>query len=225
LRGFGGERLHFEVLPPFPAKALADYKADYASLKELDRKLKDNPKENKFIQAVRKGMEALLKNNSQTFTETQGGRRVPLPGPEKERIIKYQANVVGPVIDDLEEALKKLKKAGEERDNEKSKRWQANYDFVLVKLTNRVIFLREYSLLLGKIRRDELPNLGPKSIGWRIASAPKLQSTDKEIKEMSADVKDALKSLKKNHAGTPWEVLARRESGSYLGLEWQPNNR
>jgi len=218
------ERLHIEVLPPFSAKVMAKYKADYASLQELDERLKANPKKFALIRAVRNATLALEKN-AQEFTQVQAGRALPVPPAEKTRIIKYQEDVVGPVISRLEDALKDLKKAGDDRDKEKSKRWQANYDYVLVKLINRVIYLREYSLMLGKVRKDELPNLGPGDMGWRLVSSAKLSSTDKEIKELSDEVKEGLKSLKKSHAGTPWEILARRESGTYLGLAWRPNNK
>jgi hypothetical protein len=79
--------------------------------------------------------------------------------------------------------------------------------------------------MLGKLRKDEVPKLGPGHIGWRLASVPKLTSTDAEIKELTADAKEALKNLIKEHKNTPWEVLARREGGVYLGLKWMPNNR
>jgi hypothetical protein len=222
--GSVAERLHFEVLPPFPAKVLAKYKADYRSLAQLDQKLKDNPGKFKLIRTVRKATQ-VLERNSDSFVQTQGGRTVPLPGPEKNRIMNYQADTVGPAIARLEEALQDMKKAAEERDKEESKRWQANYDHVLAKLIFRVIYLREYSLMLGKLRKDEVPPLGPGHIGWRLASMPKLQSTDKDIKDLIADAKEALKTIKKEHKNTPWEVLARRESGVYLGLKWMPNNK
>jgi hypothetical protein len=218
------ERLKFEVLPPFPAKGMAAYKADYRSLQELDERLKDSPDKYKLIRAIRKATQVLEKN-SDSFVQTQGGRAVPLPVAEKNRIMNYQADTVGPAIARLEDALKDLKKVGEERDKEPSKRWQANYDYVLAKLINRVVYLREYSLMLGKLRKDEVPKLGPGHIGWRLASVPKLTSTDAEIKELTADAKEALKNLIKEHKNTPWEVLARREGGVYLGLKWMPNNR
>jgi hypothetical protein len=215
-----------EVLPPFSAKVMVKYKADYRSLKELDQMLKDNPKKFPLIRAIRRATQIMEDpKNADAFTQIQSGRGLPIPAQVKTQIMNYQADVVGPVIARLEDALRDLRKAGDDRDKEKSKRWQANYDYVLVKLTNRVIYLREYSLMLGKVRKDELPNLAPGDNGWRLVSSAKLQSTDKEIKELVGEVKDALKTLKKKHAGTPWEVLARRESGSYLGLEWKPNNK
>jgi hypothetical protein len=223
LQGNGGERLHFEVMPPFSATRLKKYQADYRSLAELDQRLKDNPGQFKLIRAVRHAMRVLEKN-VQGFNQFQRGPRVS--PAEKERVKTYQTKVVARVIDDLEEALKQLKKAGDDRDSEASQRWQANYDYVLVKLASRLIHVREYSLLLGKVRGDELPQLGAGHTGWRLVSVPKLRSaSDKFVKESMGDIKDALANLMKKHAGTPWEVLARRDKGTYLGLQWEPTNK
>ncbi len=216
-----GKALRFETMPPFPAKVMKKYKADYASLEELDQKLKDNPKDFKLIRAVRNATKALL-DNSSSLPLTFPGKQVPIPPQVKNQVIKRQSALAKNILD-LQDALDGLKKASAEREKEDSLRWAANYDYVLAKVTARLIYLREYSLMLGKIRKDELPNLEAGQNGWRLVSAAKLQSTDKDIKELVAELKDALKGLKKNYKGTPYEILARREQGTYLGLEWKPN--
>jgi hypothetical protein len=217
----GVGRLKFEALPPFSARKMEAYKADYRSLKELDQRLAANPKKFALIRAVRQATKD-LEQTAEAFPLTQNGRAVPVPAQEKARIIKYQGSVVGAAIGRLDEAFQAMLKVGEKRDQEKSQRWQANYDYVMAKLTARLIYLREYSLMLGKVRKDELPDPGPK--GWRMVSRLKVQSNDREMKRLLEERRDALKSLLKEHAGTPWAILARREVGTYLGLEWQPNN-
>jgi hypothetical protein len=195
------------------------YKVDYASLAELDQKIQQNPKDYALIRAVRKAARA-LKENAKEFQQTFPGRTLPIPPQVKAQVMKYQQEVAREILN-LQTALENLKKAGEQRDKEKSPRWQANYDYVLAKLTARLIWCREYSLMMGKIRKDELPPLAPGHVGWRLKAVPKLQSTDKDIKELVSEMKDALKSLKKDHPNTPWEVLARRDGANYLGLEWE----
>jgi len=56
--------------------------------------------------------------------------------------------------------------------------------------------------------------------GWRLASREKL-SGGKEVKELATESKKVLAKLIKQYPGTPWEVLARRERLTALGLEWQ----
>ncbi len=46
----------------------------------------------------------------------------------------------------------------------------------------------------------------------------------KEAKERVKKAKEILESLSKDHKGTPYEILAKRELFTSLGLEWQPLN-
>ena len=123
---------------------------------------------------------------------------------------------------ELEDAETALRKAGEERSAEKSKRWQAHYDFVLAQLLARLVYVYEYNLMLGRIRQDRLPELNPQiHTGWRLAAREKPQSP-KEVRDKADESRKLLNRLVDKHKGTPWEVLARRERVTALGLEWQP---
>src|SRR5262249_18885076 len=209
-QGGVGPRLTSAVLPPFPNQLMDKYKADYASLADLDQKLKENPKDFALVRAVREATK-VLRDNAKQFRDSWQGKTLPVPVQIKNQVMKYQQEVAKEILN-LQTGLENLKKAGEARDKEKSQRWQANYDFVQAKLTARLIWCREYSLMMGKIRKDELPTLEQGHIGWRLKAVPKLQSTDKDIKELVAEMKDALKNLKKEHKNTPWDILARRDS-------------
>jgi hypothetical protein len=216
------ERLKFEVLPPFSTRTMEQYRADYPSLQELDRKLRDNPRDFPLIRAVRQATR-VLEENAQAFSETLIGQKFPLPAQEKARLMRYQTKVVASMIGKLQDALEALKEAGAGLDREESKRWQANYEYVLAKLLARLIFVHEYCLMLAMARKDNLPLLKPGQNRRRLASAPKMQNREANIRKLLRDRKAVLESLMKKHPGTPWEMLARRESVTYLGLEWQPS--
>jgi len=195
------------------------YKANYQSLAELDQKLEQNPNDFALIRAVREATR-ILRDNAQTFRDGWLGKTLPVPPQVKNDVMRYQKEVAKAIFN-LQSGLEALQTASKERDKEKSARWQANFDYVQAKLVARLIWCREYSLMMGKIRKDELPALAAGHVGWRLKSVPKLQSTDKDIKELVSEMKEALNSLKKSHPNTPWEVLARRESSNYLGLDWE----
>ena len=115
-----------------------------------------------------------------------------------------------------------MKKAGEDRKKEKSKRWQANYDYVLARLQARIAYINEHNYLLGQMRKD-LPPRDPKiHQGWKLASQEKLQQTGSDGRRLAADSRKLLEKLAKEHPGTPWEILAKRERLTTLGLRWQP---
>src|SRR5262249_30788988 len=136
----------------------------------------------------------------------------------KKEILKEQTRPAA-LLADLDEAERKLRKAGEQHlDAEPSKRWTAHYDYVLAQLLARLVYVQEYNLMLGKIRKDELPPLENGQTAYRMASREKLQGT-KEFRDKAAEVKTLLKKLARQNKGTPWEILAKREQFTALGLE------
>ena len=140
----------------------------------------------------------------------------------KKRILDFQKREVAPVESDLNDALEELRKAGEDKDKENSKRWRANYDYVYARLLGRLAYVHEYNYLFGQIRKDGLPPRDPKiHTGWRLASQEKLQSGP-EARKLANDAKKILEKLAKQNQGTPWEILAKREMMTALGLQWQP---
>src|SRR5205823_4493813 len=128
---------------------------------------------------------------------------------------------------DLKDILEELEKAGENRKEEKSKRWQAHYDYVLAQVKEKFVAVQQYSLMTGQVRRDALPELdkAKEQTGCRRASSEKLHTeTNNEVKGYLTDARKLMAKIIKEHPGTPWEVLAKRERFTGLGQEWVPTN-
>jgi len=128
---------------------------------------------------------------------------------------------------ELDEALGALEAVAKDREKEKSKRWQANYDYTLARMLERLAYVFEYQYMLSEIRTDALPELGANHIGFRLASKEKMaaKGADGKIaKDRVKKAKELLETLAKDHKGTPYEILAKREMFTSLGLEWQPMN-
>ena len=49
-------------------------------------------------------------------------------------------------------------------------------------------------------------------------------SDPKEIKDLASESRKLLTKLIQENPGTPWELLAKRERFTSLGLAWQPAN-
>ncbi len=109
---------------------------------------------------------------------------------------------------------------------EKSKRWQANYDYILAQVKARLVYINQYNLMLGKVRKDELPELvkdeakGINQSGWRLAAIPDING-DADGKTLAKEIKKELENLVTEHPRTPWALQAKRERGLALGLQWQ----
>src|SRR5262249_52682370 len=152
----------------------------------------------------------------------QGSLREHFQGGNNEKIkaaIFQEQKKPARILAELTERIDELRKAGAQRSQEPSPRWQAHYDYVLAEVLARTAYVSEYNLMLGKIRKDELPELQPKvHTGWRLASSEKLQSP-KDIKDLAAESQKLFAKVIHDHPGTPWEVLAKRERLTALGLE------
>jgi hypothetical protein len=217
----------FDVLPPFPAKTLEQYAADTppepSELRKAVRKARavlfaiaggGEPAE--LTAQVRKERVEL----KVTLSVLKDGYRAPTNENQFKNRVRKDQDDIARLLAGLEEALDDLKKAGEGRDAE-TKRWQANYDFVLARLEAQLAYLYEYQFMLGQMRK-ELPPRDPKLHGgWRLASAERLNG-DKRGKDLAKDARKILDRLIEQNPKTPWEVLAKREKLTALGLEWQP---
>lgn len=137
------------------------------------------------------------------------------------KIILQQQRDPAVIMAELTEALEDLKKAGDQK-KMATLLWQANYDYVLARLEARIAYVLEYNYMLGQIRKDALPprDASKGYTGWRLASSEKLISGN-EARNLAKDSKKILDKLAKDHAGTPYEILAKREAITTLGLEWQ----
>jgi hypothetical protein len=118
-----------------------------------------------------------------------------------------------------------MKSAGKKLTKETSKRWRANFDYTLVRLEGRIVYLYEYSFALGTILRDALPDLDKGARNWTIVTTMKPKASEKTPKSLATDMTKVLKRLAKEHPDTPWAVMARREMSSALGLVWQVSKK
>src|SRR5262249_10165940 len=192
-------------------------KADYASIREL-LKIEGKRQQYPLRAATLDAVDVLRKYARTPLREEFRGSSNDAVKASILRDQREPARIIG----ELDEIREKMQKAAEKRDEEPSKRWQAHFDYVYAGLLARLTYVHEYNLMLGRIRQERLPERNPKIHGgWRLASREKPQS-GKEVRDLADESKKILNKMVKQYAGTPWEVLARRERLTALGLEWQP---
>jgi hypothetical protein len=143
----------------------------------------------------------------------------PLDAKAKTRFLSEQKDPALAVLD-LEETLADAQKIAEERESEKSKRWQAHFDLALARLLTRLVYIYEYNNLLAAVRSDSLPNLETYHTGWRVNSSNKVQIKEASVKDMAKQAVKTWDRMGKEYAGTPWAVIAKRERNVAMGLQW-----
>ncbi len=222
--------LNFSALPPFSPDALKKYEPSGDPNSEL-RKVVHKARVTLWAVSTAAAPPDLMKEVTEVREKLKVDLSVmkdsynkPAPGnPEtqfKARVgtdSTKMAKIVFKLIvlkEELEsEAMVKMRDA-------ESPRWQANYDFIKARLLEQMAYLEEYQALLGQMRK-ELPPLDDKLYGgWRLASTTDMQG-GREATAYSKPARKTLEGLASKHRGTPWEVLAKREKLTALGLKWQ----
>jgi len=201
------DQLSLEALPPYQKLALAAYGSD--------------DKDNQLRKTIKEAVDLLVKHNN-AFQERFPA--LPMDAQKantfKNQVEQQQKNLalVYAALDAKHEELRALQ---EDRDRE-TKCWQANYDYVMARLGFRLAQFLEYQVMLGQIRKEELPELDKqKHTGYRLAA--KIMLTDRDGEKIATGAKKLLKTIAEEHKGTPWELLAKRDIMTALGLEWQPD--
>jgi hypothetical protein len=207
-----------ETLPPFPAKTLEVYLVDYMALAEIEQNPAKYPLRVAVLKAAR-----VLRQNADKFRMKEvfnGNTSAQI----KKQVLQEQVDP-GKNILALKDALDDLKAAGADRGKEASKRWQANYDYVLARLESRLVYVYEYNYVLAQIRSDSLPPLVNGATGYRLGAKKKVGIPEPEVKDWVKEIDRTWQRLAKQHPNTPWAIVANRERMTALGLEWRPTRQ
>src|SRR5579864_1680086 len=212
----------FDRVLPFSGDVMDKFKLD-KSIEEIKKEVEGKPEKYPLRMAVinaveglreLRGSEAGEKDLPDTFDKAQD------TDARKAAFKKLQESPAR-VMAKLRDLHDDLEKAGEDRKDEKSKRWQAHYDYIFAQVKFRLAYMNEFSLMVGKIRKSELPELAEGQTGWKISASDNMSSSS-EFKDMVRDAKKLLQKIIKDYPGTPWEVLAKRDKKISLGLKWVP---
>lgn len=206
-------RISPSSFPPLMLAAFAKYHPDYKSAKELAEKLNQWPVRAMTVKAIR-AIDRSMKSFKTRFVEESDETAF------KKRIEKEQ-ETPAIVTAQLSDILEEMKALSEKRNEELSLRWQAHFDFTQARLLAQLAHVQEYSFVLGNKLRKDTPKIkdAKNHNGWIIVPQRKLEQ--KETRTFDAERQKLLSKIIKDHPGTPWEILARREQATILGLTLQ----
>src|SRR5262249_55975283 len=195
----------FDRLLPFSGDVMEPFKLD-KSVEEIVKEVEDKPGKYPLRMAVINAVEGLRELRSSeagekdlpdTFDKAQD------TDARKAAFKKLQESPAR-VMAKLRDLLEDLEKDGEERKDEKDKRWQAHFVYIVAQVKFRMAYMNEFSLMVGKIRKSELPELAEGQTGWKLSASDNMASST-EFKDMVRDAKRLLAKISKEYPGTPWE--------------------
>jgi hypothetical protein len=217
----------FKVLPPFPPEKMKNYPDDNADTPL--RKAIFKAREVIYAVSTARAPPAMADEVAKIRLELKvnlsvlkDGYRKPGDDAKFKKQIEADERKIADLLSSLQDTLEDLKTVGDNAETgraKETKRWQANYDFTLARLEAQIAYLFEYQSMLGQMRK-QLPDLAPGQTGWRLASQVTLRG-DTQGKKLAKDSDKRLDAIIKDNPGTPWEVLAKRQKLTALGLEWQ----
>lgn len=173
----------------------------------------------KLREALDRAAEALKNPDKQMPQQFRAPREGDLTAFQQSLIVLQKD--VGLAEYQMEVCLDELRSLAPERDRA-PQRWQALCDFTVARLQLRMAALNEYNWHLGQMRK-ELPERDPEQHdAWQLT--PRERPTSRDSGKFVNNARKLLQKLVQDHAGTPWELMARREllGLEFLGLEWKP---
>jgi hypothetical protein len=216
----------FNQLPPFDDRKLEAYFAGPTEDTDLRKAVRKTqallfavaavPPPPRLVEAVNE-VRKTLRGNLSILRE---GYRAPANENQFKNQVLNDEKDVARIMSRLNHALEDMQAVAAKRDAEPV-RWQANYDFMVARLEAEIAYLYEYQSMLGQMRKELPPRDADLHGGWKLAATTSLTG-DSAGKKLASSSRKALDKIAKEHAGTPWEILAKREKLTALGLEWKP---
>jgi hypothetical protein len=199
------------------AKALEPYKVEYKSIFEFKDKEKDFPLRSGLARSI-----LVLQENARS---TLMRSRLDALKEKELQVLKKQVEneqtAVAKRTFILKEAVRELAELGDKYRGGENKRIQVLFDYVMLRLKSRVIYVEEYNFNLAAIRSDSLPALGEGENAYRLTAQEKVTINEGVIKEYVKEVKRGWQNIAKNHPDTPYAIVAAREQEVLLGLSWK----
>jgi hypothetical protein len=200
--------------PSFDPDAMREYQPDWVSRAQYEQAIMRHP----LRQAVINAAEVAQRN-----LPAQPGYGFPAAdSPEFKDVMARNQEVVAVVENTVDEALAPILAVRKLRDRETSRRWQAHYDLILGRLLAMKVRTYSYNTACAKMKKDPLKFQNPSSNAWRLVPSATVEYglSSKITEKYVAEARAALQRVVKEHAGTPWGMLAERELKDPLGLRW-----
>jgi hypothetical protein len=198
---------HFAAF--FDADAMRRYQPDYVPAQEYMRLLQTNRARGALIQAA-----------EMTWTSPMENVRLRFPKRDEAELAQSlslaqrSAAILQPKID----AVCQVLLAGEEdRAGLKEPRWRAGYDLALGRALAVKVRTDGYNVMLAAAKQG-IPFKNAKNNTWILRADEHFAASG--LEKIADKARQYLEGVVKDHAGTPWAMLAERELATPLGWRW-----
>ncbi len=194
----------------FDPEVMRKYRPDYVSIDEYKRRVSQNKARIALIEAAQMSMVAQMENPQYRFVKSSEAEFVNAVSEAQK-----QAASLEPKIEML---YQKLQLGESDRPQETNARWQAGYDLAMGRVMAVKVRTEAYNAMLAQAKTG-LKFKNEKNNTWVLKPANNI-TVGSQLEKMANKARAYLEGVVKDHDGTPWAMLAKRELENPVGWEW-----
>lgn len=187
------------------------YTPEYMTDSEYDRFVKSNKCREQLLIASRESNVKAMDNPALRFVKKDEGTLSNLITEAQ----KASASL-GPKLNTV---LSILKQGEADRPKLTGPRWQAGFDLSMGRLLAAVVRTDGYNMMLAQAKASK-PFKDPKNNTWVLEPSTEI-STGSSAQKQADMAKMYLERVVKEHEGTPWAMLAKKELETPFGWTWK----
>ena len=210
----GGNRIVFD-----PA-GMREYKPDWVSREGYLAAVNRNPLRLAVMRASQITQQALPLQPTLWFPSADGPEFKDAMSRSQEVVARIQYTVDEALGRGMPANMPTIDNTVKRRDHETSRRWQAHYDLIRGRLLAMKTRCLEYNTSCAKMKKDAPKFTKPNSNAWRMRPDEEVHLKGKDLAD-AKEAKELLERVIKDHPGTPWALLAKRELKDPFGFKWE----
>jgi len=210
----GGNHITFD-----PA-GMREYKPDWVSKEQYIAAVNKNALRRAVMRASLITQQSLPGQPTLNFPAADGPEFKEAMGRSQEVVARIQYTVDEALGANMPPTEPTIANVVKRRDHETSRRWQAHYDLIRGRLLAMKTRCLEYNTACAKMKKDAPKFQKPTSNGWRMRPDEEVHLKGKDLAD-AKEARELLERVVKDHPGTPWALLAKRELKDPFGFRWE----
>lgn len=194
----------------FDPVAMSRYRPDYLSQQDYVTMVKASPLRQALVRAAQMKPATGLSRPRTRFVRREEAQLVA----DLTRAQQDAAKLERPLV----MMAQTLAAGWDGREDEQSPRWKAGFDLALGRVLAQKVRTETYNAMLAAAKRG-MPFKEPKNNTWILRPSDEV-TVGSKWKSEAEKARDLLTGVTKEHAGTPWALLAQQELKVPIGWAW-----
>jgi len=212
----------------FDPTIMRAYRPDYVPRRQYEALLKQNKARAALVQAASLSWVGPLEGIATRFPKRSDAELAALLTRAQQKAARLEPKILR-IYRVLQEGVRDRKKLTRAR-------WQAGFDLAIGRTRAALVRAASYNAMLAEAKQG-MAFADPRDNTWVLRPSTEVRAGSK-LEAMADQARHDLRRVVREHAGTPWEVVAREELDEPLGWRWtesytgpresvarRPNNR